>query len=264
MDRAAADAGDEARKARAAAWFEALRDRICAAFEGIEDAQDAGPFAGLPPGRFARQATRREAEADADADGGGGVMAVMREGRVFEKVGVNVSTVHGRLDERAQQSLTARKEIRRARRRPALLGERNQPRRAHALAADPGRAHEHPHVLDAARQLVRRRVRPQPGDRGRGGHRLLPRRAPARLRRARPRLLPAVQGLGRRLFPDPASERAARRRRHLLRRPRDRRLGGGLRLRPRRRRGVPRSLRADHRTAHAPARGPRSSARPSS
>ena len=38
-------------------------------------------------------------------------MAVMREGRVFEKVGVNVSTVHGRLDERAQRSLTARKEI---------------------------------------------------------------------------------------------------------------------------------------------------------
>ena len=38
-------------------------------------------------------------------------MAVMREGRVFEKVGVNVSTVHGRLDARAQRSLTARKEI---------------------------------------------------------------------------------------------------------------------------------------------------------
>ena len=42
---------------------------------------------------------------------GGGVMAAMREGRVFEKVGVNVSTVHGRLDARAQRSLTARKEI---------------------------------------------------------------------------------------------------------------------------------------------------------
>ena len=115
MDTAAVEASDEARKARAASWFETLRDRICAAFEGIEDAQDAGPFAGLPPGRFARQATRRDAEAD--ADGGGGVMAVMREGRVFEKVGVNVSTVHGRLDERAQQSLTARKEI------PGLAGD---------------------------------------------------------------------------------------------------------------------------------------------
>jgi len=94
-------------RARAAAWFESLRDRVCAAFEALEDAQDAGPFAALPPGRFARQATRREAE----ADGGGGVMAVMREGRVFEKVGVNISTVYGRLDERAQRSLTARKAI---------------------------------------------------------------------------------------------------------------------------------------------------------
>ena len=107
MDLATVDAGGEARKARAAAWFESLRDRICAAFEGIEDAQDAGPFAGLPPGRFARKATRRAAE----EDGGGGVMAVMREGRVFEKVGVNASTVYGRLDARAQRSLTARKEI---------------------------------------------------------------------------------------------------------------------------------------------------------
>jgi coproporphyrinogen III oxidase len=106
METAVVDA-DEARQARASAWFETLRDRVCAAFEGLEDAQDAGPFAGLPPGRFARKATRREAE----AEGGGGVMAVMREGRVFEKVGVNVSTVHGRLDERAQRSLTARKEI---------------------------------------------------------------------------------------------------------------------------------------------------------
>ena len=90
----ASPAEDEARKARAAAWFAALRDEICAGFEALEDAQDAGPFAGLPPGRFARQATRRKG-ADG-ADGGGGVMAVMRGGRVFEKVGVNVSTVHGR------------------------------------------------------------------------------------------------------------------------------------------------------------------------
>ena len=55
----AMDIGDgrRGRAARAAAWFESLRDRICAAFEAIEDAQDAGPFAGLPPGRFARKAT---------------------------------------------------------------------------------------------------------------------------------------------------------------------------------------------------------------
>ena len=96
-------------KARASAWFEALRDAICVAFEALEDAQDRGPFAGLPAGRFDRKATRRAGEGDEDA--GGGVMAVMRGGRVFEKVGVNVSTVHGRLAAPAQRALTARKEI---------------------------------------------------------------------------------------------------------------------------------------------------------
>ncbi|MCB1352578.1 MAG: oxygen-dependent coproporphyrinogen oxidase [Rhodobacteraceae bacterium] len=99
----------ESEKARAKAWFEELRDRICAAFEALEDAQDTGPFADLPPGRFERKETRRAGEGEADA--GGGVMAVMRGGRVFEKVGVNVSAVYGRLGAQAQRSLTARREI---------------------------------------------------------------------------------------------------------------------------------------------------------
>ncbi len=105
---AATDVGD-AEKAQAAAWFASLRDRICAAFEALEATQRTGPFASLPPGRFARVETRRSSTPDEDA--GGGVMSAMREGRLFEKVGVNVSTVHGLLAEDAQRSLTARREV---------------------------------------------------------------------------------------------------------------------------------------------------------
>jgi coproporphyrinogen III oxidase len=71
----------------ARAWFEGLRDRLCAAFEAIEDEGTTGPHAALPAGRFERRAWDRPG-------GGGGMMALMR-GRVFEKVGVNVSTVWG-------------------------------------------------------------------------------------------------------------------------------------------------------------------------
>jgi coproporphyrinogen III oxidase len=78
--------GDDDQPARARRWFEGLRDRICAAFEAIED-DYAAARADRPPGRFERQPWDRPG-------GGGGVIALMR-GRVFEKVGVNVSTVWG-------------------------------------------------------------------------------------------------------------------------------------------------------------------------
>jgi len=80
-----------ARQENAAAWFMSLRDQICEAFEAIEDAYAAAhPGAGTP-GRFERKPWDR-------ADGGGGVMSLMH-GLVFEKVGVNISTVHGRFSD---------------------------------------------------------------------------------------------------------------------------------------------------------------------
>jgi coproporphyrinogen III oxidase len=94
----------DSRKLRASAWFRSLRDTIVGAFEGLEDSQQGGPFGDLPPGRFMVTQTRREG----DGDGGGGEMAVLRGGRVFEKVGVNISTVHGVLAERAQKAMAAR------------------------------------------------------------------------------------------------------------------------------------------------------------
>lgn len=72
-------------QAAARQWFEGLRDRICASFEAIE--REAGSDA-----RFAYVPWNRDN--DPEAKGGGGVQGVMR-GKVFEKVGVNVSTVGG-------------------------------------------------------------------------------------------------------------------------------------------------------------------------
>ncbi|MCF7701457.1 oxygen-dependent coproporphyrinogen oxidase [Loktanella sp. M215] len=96
----------DSEKARASAWFETLRDTILAAFEGMEDTQTTGPTADLPAGRFERSVTRRTSDDGSEA--GGGVMSVMRGGRVFEKVGVNTSTVHGVLGEAAQRAMAAR------------------------------------------------------------------------------------------------------------------------------------------------------------
>ncbi|MEO0342661.1 MAG: oxygen-dependent coproporphyrinogen oxidase [Pseudomonadota bacterium] len=100
---------DDDRKTRASTWFRELRDNICAAFEQLEDEQGSGPFAALDPGRFELRDTKRHSEDGSDS--GGGLMAVMRGGRLFEKVGVNVSTVHGTLSPQAVKMMTARKSI---------------------------------------------------------------------------------------------------------------------------------------------------------
>lgn len=100
----------EDRKEAAAAWFANVRDRLCAALEACEDdCQGPNDTDAIAPGRFERTPWNRGAaasqavsgadEARGGVDGGGGVMSVMREGRVFEKAGVNISTVWGEFSE---------------------------------------------------------------------------------------------------------------------------------------------------------------------
>ncbi len=79
------------RKARARSWFERLRDDICTALEQLEDEAPAALYAGTA-GRFVLTPWHRTDHTG--KPGGGGVMGMMH-GRLFEKVGVHCSTVHG-------------------------------------------------------------------------------------------------------------------------------------------------------------------------
>jgi coproporphyrinogen III oxidase len=80
-------------KAAARAWFEVLRTDIVLALEKVEsDLPDNAPMGDRAPGKFVRTQWERT---DHSGDKGGGGMMSMMSGRVFEKVGVHTSTVHG-------------------------------------------------------------------------------------------------------------------------------------------------------------------------
>lgn len=105
----------EEKKAAASAWFCALRDQICHEFERIEEeflaaansertnshsrpsVQPGPASAGVEATTFIRTPWTRE-------DGGSGEMSIMK-GRAFEKVGVNISTVHGEFSEQFRKEI---------------------------------------------------------------------------------------------------------------------------------------------------------------
>ncbi len=89
---------DEQKKEKAFSWFQSLRNQICESFEKLEDELTGTKFSHAPAGRFTKTPWSRDDTTTPNVSGsilnGGGEMAVMR-GRVFEKVGVNISCVHG-------------------------------------------------------------------------------------------------------------------------------------------------------------------------
>ncbi|MEE9318216.1 MAG: oxygen-dependent coproporphyrinogen oxidase [Rhodospirillales bacterium] len=106
------DYGNDDHKKRASAWFETFRDDLCAALEACED--DVSGKAGGPnrtsagePGRFERKSWEHDG-ADS-SEQGGGVMSVLR-GRVFEKAGVNVSTVRGEFSDEFRDKIPGAKD----------------------------------------------------------------------------------------------------------------------------------------------------------
>ncbi len=219
----------EAEKARASAWFRSLRDEIVTAFEGAGGQRRRGR--GSAPGRFEVTQTRRADDGGGDA--GGGLMSVMRGGRVFEKVGVNVSTVHGGSAARAQSAMAAR----------GVPGMETDPRfwaSGISLVAHM----QNPHA-PAVHMNTRMFWTPHAWWFG-GGADLnpcieypedtaaFPRHAGGSLRRARSRLLSPLQVLGGRVFLRAPPGPRAGRRRHLLRRSQHRRLGGAILPLPRR------------------------------
>ena len=103
----------EDRKKQAASWFRTLQNEICTEFESIEDELSEGPHINQSAGRFKRKPWERENSGKPNESGsilnGGGEISLMH-GRVFEKVGVNVSEVWGTFSEEFAEKIPGAKE----------------------------------------------------------------------------------------------------------------------------------------------------------
>ena len=85
------------KKQLASLWFKDLRDEICRSFVEIENNKS-----------IKNQITFNPKSWDRDG-GGGGIISIMH-GKVFEKVGVNISTVHGKFSREFRQQIPGAEE----------------------------------------------------------------------------------------------------------------------------------------------------------
>jgi len=101
------------KKQKASGWFRELRDLICAEFEAIESEhrdESAAARTSLEPASWGEQKASTGSSFKFTRtpwdrpEGGGGEMSVMK-GKVFEKVGVNISTVHGKFSDQFRKEI---------------------------------------------------------------------------------------------------------------------------------------------------------------
>ena len=99
----------EIEKKRVSSWFWQLRNEIISKFEALEHGESDDKHSNVGKVKFKKRKTHRPSRDNTDL--GGGEMAIMRDGHLFEKVGVNISTVYGDLSKVAVKMMTETKRL---------------------------------------------------------------------------------------------------------------------------------------------------------
>ena len=126
---------------QAKTWFESFQRAACARFEALEAQQSSSSS----PVFFSRPSKTRSEEG---TDRGGGIMSLLKGGSLFEKVGVNVSTVYGILDKKGLDRLAAGKSVSGLEKDPRYLGLWCVTCGASFEPKGTGRSLQYTHVLD--------------------------------------------------------------------------------------------------------------------